>query len=130
HSPIVSACVAPGFEEVRLRKMPIGKLGGLVGVKAAVKALVCLEIGVHEVEVSRGAVCRVSVEHDQRLHFARIEIANQLAQRLEAIHGFYLEGLCVNDGFADVVEPIVDGVNESVDGGRLLVASDDDGSAE
>ena len=111
---------------MRLGDMPLAERGGFVLVEAEAGRERHFRDGFTEAEVARRVVRRVAAEHHQRVHFAAVDVVNELAQRLQLARraGRHLVG--VQHGDARVAEGAVDGVADRVNGRRLLVAGHHD----
>ena len=128
---IISARVTPSFEVVRFVHMPVTVFGGLVPIEAVmnaqrdVRALECI----FEAEVGGCIVGGVAAHDDEHVDFAGAHVGNEIAQRFCLIDRVRVDGVGIEDGFADIAKLRVQRVREGVDSGGLVVARDDETSA-
>ena len=81
HRAVVGAHVAPRFEEVRFRNVPVTERRGLVLVETEVRAHGDLLQRLVELQIDRRRVDRIAAEDEQELDRAGVHLADQLAQR-------------------------------------------------
>ena len=119
---IESARVAPAFQIVRLRQMPLADLGGLVLVEAQVRADACFLESIRQAQFHRRVEDRVSSQNQQQVHGARIQIADQVLERSHMVHRAGFDGIGIEDRFPHVAEFCVHHVGQGVNDGRLELA--------
>ena len=77
-----------------------------------------------EIKIVRRGVYRVDPENQECCYFARVNVRTKFAQRFQVIDGMRFDRLGVVQCRADIAEGCIDGVNQGVDFGRLLLACD------
>ncbi len=82
-----------------------------------------------KIKIVRCGVHRVDAENQERTDVALVDVRAKLAQRFQVIDGMCLYRLSVVQRRADVAEGSIDGVNQGMDFGRLLLARDDQSAA-
>ncbi len=118
---IESACVAPGFQIVRLRQVPLCENAGLVPLHAQVNGRRDLLDSRAEGEIGRSIVSWIAAQDDQRLDAAGGDVGSQLLQRGDLRPAL---GLHIRDCLARVAERMVDPVRGGVNRCRLARACD------
>ena len=83
---VVRTRVAPRFEIVSFRNVPVTKLGSFVFVLTEVNAQLRFEQPVLiELQIGRRVVNRIAADDHQQLNAAAIDIVDQILQRLPLI---------------------------------------------
>lgn len=118
---VVGAHVAPRFEVVRLRQMPVAPHGGFVLVQTEMNARADPVERLREVEIGRGGIDRIGPHHDEQVHVAARHVANQFAKRPGLVLRRRRHGFNIRHRAARVVEGLVDRVRQRVDDRRLAV---------
>jgi hypothetical protein len=129
HRPIVGANVAPGFQEVGFRDVPVTLGRRLVFVEAHVRLHADLVERFGELQVDRRAVDRVGADDQQELDRPGVHLAHKLAQRRALIDGLNLGRIRERHGRSRVSEREIDRVRQRVDDRRLAVAGNDQTAA-
>src|SRR5882724_10686731 len=115
-SAVEGAGIAPRFQEMRFRHVPVTKFGSLIKMRAdadgvldflAFRFLVEANLG-SKIEIVRRGVNGVGAENHQRFYFACFDIGAKLAQRFEMVDGLCLRWLRVVERRPDIVERRVD----------------------
>ena len=75
---VEGARIAPGFQVVRLRQVPLADLGGLVVVQAQVDAHAGLVDPVAHAQFDRRIEGRIAAEDQQQVHRAGVQILHQV----------------------------------------------------
>ncbi len=78
-----------------------------------------------EVEIRRRREHRVAAQNDERVHFARIHVGDEVGDRRDTVLRRRHDRRDVRDGDAAVAERLVHLPSERVHGRRLMIASDD-----
>ena len=113
--------VAPGFQRVGHRHMPVALLAGFIGVNAEVNA--GRSLGKHrgEIEIARGRVDGVQSENEDGLDRTGLQALGHRLQRSDRAVGLEHRGDQAN-GRANGTELGVDRMGQRVNGGRLGLA--------
>src|SRR3989440_4943164 len=80
---VVRARIAPRFEKMRLRNMPMTQRRRLIVVLTEVNAKLHLVHRIGELEVGRRRVDRIAAEDDQDVDLAAVHVADQVTERIE-----------------------------------------------
>ena len=126
---VVAAHIAPLFEEVRFRNLPMTQRRRLIVVQPESNAQLHFVERRREVEVGRGREHRVARHDDQQVDLAGVHVGDEVTNRCELIDRFGLNRLRMENRGADVAECLIDRVRERVDLGRLMIAGEDDAPA-
>ena len=124
HRAVVAACVAPRFQEVRFRNVPVAQLRRLIVIQTEMYAKRRLAHRVSEAQVYGGRVDGIAAQYDDHVHHAGVHVRDEIAKRLKLIDGFGFDWVCVNDRSPDVAERGIHGVCEGVHDRRLGLAGD------
>src|SRR5690242_13548 len=94
---------------MRLADMPVAKLGRLVILHAEVHAEwnVAVLQCVGEAQVSRRVEYRVAAKYDQQVNFAAAHVGDKILDRVVLVLRGCENGIGIEDGFADVTEPLI-----------------------
>src|ERR1035441_3145294 len=126
HRSVIGSGIAPRFEIVGFRHMPLAKLGSLVAMRAE-KHFQVDSIRFQrrsEFEIGGRVVGWVPSENQQDLNFAGAHVFDERMQRLVAVDWVGVDRFGVDDRLADVAQRLVDGVCKGMDDGRLMIAGD------
>ncbi len=125
------ARVAPRFQVVRGRDVPLAERRGLVPVQAVMDRQPHLpgRQEFAELQIRGSRVDRVALEDDQRIDLAGLHVGGQRAERRQLVGRLGLDRFGDDHRLADVAERLVDRVNQRVHRRRLFVARDDQARA-
>ena len=118
--------VAPGFQEVRLGDVPLTLFGGLVVLEREMHPPDDLRQSRPETDVGGRVEDRVSPQDQERSDLAGREVGDERAEGVEPDLGSRFDRLGIEDRSTRVPERPVQGVRERVDGGRLVIAGEDE----
>jgi hypothetical protein len=127
--PVLGSDVAPRFEEMRLRNVPVRQRGGLVVVEPEVCPQRDALHRVGEIQIGGRGVDRIAAEHEQEADRSGVHLPDELLEGRQLIRRTDFGRLRVDDGRPDVAERIVHRVRERVHDRRLRVAGDDEAAA-
>src|SRR5262245_55744865 len=115
---------------MRLRHMPMTEPCCFVFVETQMNAKLCfLEPFEMELKICWGVVNRIATNNDKQFDFARIEIRNQILQRLPLIYRVDFKWVTVENGLAYIAQRVVHRVCNGVNHRRLLGTGDDNACA-
>ncbi len=119
------AGIAPGFEKVRLRHVPMAQRRRLIVVQAEMNAQRDLAQRIGELEIHGRGVDRVPTQDDEHFDHSGVHVRDQVSQRQHLIDRLSLDWIGVHDRPTDVPKGLVHRVGDRVHDRRLAVASDD-----
>ena len=86
HRAVVRARVAPRFQVMRGRNVPVTNVGSFVVVETEVRAQLNFIQPVQiQPEINRRVVSRIAAQDDQRINAAGVDVVDEFAQRLSLI---------------------------------------------
>src|SRR5882762_6125932 len=114
---------------MRLGNLPMTQRRRLIVVEAEVYAELYFAHRVGEIQIGWRGIDGVAAEDHEKIDLAGVHVGDEVAQRVDLIYRLRLDGLCMDNGLAGVVERLVHAVGENVDRRRLAVAGDDEAAA-
>src|SRR5262245_63952831 len=112
-----------------LGDVPMTALGGFVEVRAQMYAKGDAIELLRKIEIGRRRVCRVTADDHKCVNATRSHIRVQLTQRVGTALRIGVNRFRIEDRLANVTQPTVDQMRESVNLGWLNLASHDDRAA-
>src|SRR6266508_6407698 len=108
---------------MRLRNVPVAKLGGLISVKTEVDSQFyaghsCLI----QFQIGGRVVNRIAAEDYQQVYSAPIDVADKFLKRLPLIYWVGFERIRVKNGLTHITKRIIHRVREGMDHRRCLFA--------
>ena len=126
---VSGARIAPRFQVMRFRNMPVAQRRGFIVVEAEMDAQSHFPKTRTELQVRRRGVDRVAADDHKQYDAASIHILDQLAQRLRLVNRIGFNGISIDYRGSHVAQSLVQRVCQRVDSGRLLISGNNEARA-
>ena len=123
------ARVAPRFQKMILRNVPVAQRGRFVHVRTQMNFEFCARQIFGELKICRRVENRIAAENNQRVNFISLQRFNQFTQRFGLVDRICSRAFGERHSFADVSQKIVQQMRERVNLRRLVFASNDNAFA-
>ncbi len=120
---VVGAGVAPGFQRMRLRHLPVTQLRSLVLVKPDADSEPHFAHRAGKIEIARSGIAGITAENHQHVDIAGVHLANQVAQRIDSDDRLGLDRIACHCRSA--LELGVNGMGQRMNLRRLRFADED-----
>ena len=77
-----------------------------------------------KLKIGRRGEGRITTNDDEHVHESGVDVARELPQRFDVFSRTCFDGIQVDNGFTGIAQCLVDGMSQSVQGSRLLVAGE------